>query len=181
MKIFTATPQEFQSGAASIRAVDLFKNRGAKKRTRPRPPAALKGPSQGAQVGTITPEEFQMGRPWWGHRAYGHRSGPVYGMKPESFSPVQLVVNTLLETGIEQQLKAKAKTIRHCGDYGMLFYNPKTHEVHWTAGDADGEPDFTGTDEIKKMLHLPGIKHVEIGDEWSPSEEEGWQRLKFED
>lgn len=84
---------------------------------------------------------------------------------------------------IEDQLKAEAEKIKHCGDYGMLFYNPKTKEVHWTAGDADGDEEdgHTSFKEIEKMLKLPGITHVEIGDEWSPNDEEaeaeGWKRL----
>jgi hypothetical protein len=78
---------------------------------------------------------------------------------------------------IEQDLVAASKRIRHCGDYGSLWYHPGKHEVHWTAGDADGPPEYTDTDDIQKLLSLPGIKHVEIGDEWSPDEDEGWKRL----
>lgn len=78
---------------------------------------------------------------------------------------------------IEKDLISAAKKIKHCGDYGRLFYHPGKHEVHWTAGDADGPPDFTSADEIVKLLKLPGVKHVEIGDEWSPDEAEGWKRL----
>lgn len=77
---------------------------------------------------------------------------------------------------VEQKLKAVAKTIKHCGDYGHLYYHPGNHEVHWTAGDADGPPEGTDTREIAKLLKLPGIKHVEIGDEWSPKDA-GWKRL----
>lgn len=84
---------------------------------------------------------------------------------------------------LKDELIKKAKTIKHCGDYGMLFYNPKTKEVHWTAGDGDGDTENGQTDlkEIEKMLKLTGITHVEIGDEWSPNndedEEAGWERL----
>lgn len=79
--------------------------------------------------------------------------------------------------GIEQDLVAASKRIKHCGDYGCLYYHPGKHEVHWTAGDADGPPDYTPPDEIEKLLKLPGVKHVEVGDEWSPDEDEGWKRL----
>ena len=78
---------------------------------------------------------------------------------------------------IEKDLISAAKKIKHCGDYGRLFYHPGKREVHWTAGDADGPPDYTSADEIVKLLKLPGVKHVEIGDEWSPDEAEGWKRL----
>jgi len=81
------------------------------------------------------------------------------------------------EATIEQQLIAAAKDIKHCGDYGTLYYHPGKHEVHWTAADSDGEPEYTALDDIEKMLKLPGITHVEVGDEWSPDEEEGWKRL----
>lgn len=89
------------------------------------------------------------------------------------------IVNMLLEDDqdpIEQKLRAAAKGIKHCGDYGALYYHPGKHEVHWTAADSDGPPDYTDTREIAKLLKLPGIKHVEIGDEWSPKGE-GWKRL----
>ncbi len=77
----------------------------------------------------------------------------------------------------EQQLIRRAKNIKHCGDYGMLYYHPEKREVHWTAADSDSPPDYTDTREIVKMLKLPGIVHVEIGDEWSPDEDDGWKRL----
>ena len=79
---------------------------------------------------------------------------------------------------IEQQLIRAAKPIKHCGDYGTLYYNADKQEAHWTAADSDG-PDngYTDTQDIVKMLKLPGIKHVEVGDEWSPDEEDGWKRL----
>ena len=83
----------------------------------------------------------------------------------------------IVRESIEQTLIAKAKGIKHCGDYGCLYYHPGKQEVHWTAGDSDGSlPDFTPLKEIEKLLKLPGIKHVEIGDEWSPKGE-GWKRL----
>jgi len=79
---------------------------------------------------------------------------------------------------IEQQLISAAKGIKHCGDYGMLYYHPATHEVHWTAADSDGsENGYTDTEDIAKMLKLPGVAHVEIGDEWSPDKNDGWKRL----
>lgn len=92
-----------------------------------------------------------------------------------------LTVKRMLgESDIEQQLMAIAKTFRHCGDYGTLFYHPGEHKVHWNAADSDGEPEFTDLDEIHDKLKLPGIVHVEIGDEWSPDEDEGWKRLRYE-
>lgn len=97
--------------------------------------------------------------------------------QPEPPSEPHQIVGEALEEGIEQDLLAASKRIKHCGDYGCLYYHPGKHEVHWTAGDSDGPPEGTSTDEIQKLLKLPGIKHVEIGDEWSPDEDEGWKRL----
>jgi hypothetical protein len=91
---------------------------------------------------------------------------------------VQDIVDALLESeSIEQKLVKAAKGIKHCGDYGTLYYNPDKREVHWTMADSDGQPDFTGSDEIEKILSLPGVTHVELGDEWSPDEDEGWKNL----
>jgi hypothetical protein len=93
------------------------------------------------------------------------------------------VVSTLLEdtlrpsASIEKDLIKAARKITHCGDYGTLYYHPGTHEVHWNMADSDGAPDYTSSDEIRKLLSLPGITHVELGDEWSPDEDEGWKRL----
>ncbi len=87
------------------------------------------------------------------------------------------------ESTIEQQLMDLAKTFKHCGDYGTLYYHPGKHEVHWNAADSDGgggDEGFTPLDEIERKLKLPGIVHVEIGDEWSPDEDEGWKRLRYE-
>lgn len=87
----------------------------------------------------------------------------------------------LLSESIENKLKSAAKKIKHCGDYGMLFYNPITKKVHWTSADSDGsDKEHTSGEDIRKMLMLKGIKHVEIGDEWSPDENEGWKRLNYD-
>jgi hypothetical protein len=70
-------------------------------------------------------------------------------------------------------LRSAARRIKHCGDYGRLFVQSGTGKVHWTAGDGDD------TAEISTILKVPGVTHVEIGDEWSPSEQEGWKRIEF--
>lgn len=91
----------------------------------------------------------------------------------------QQIVDILMETTIEQQLVEIAKTFKHCGDYGELFYHPVKKEVHWTGADSDGDPEegYTPLEEIETRLKLPGIKHVEIGDEWSPDLRDGWLKL----
>jgi hypothetical protein len=78
---------------------------------------------------------------------------------------------------IEQRLVKASKKITHCGDYGTLFYHPGKRAVHWNMADSDGSPDYTSSDEIRELLSLPGITYVELGDEWSPKEADGWKRL----
>jgi hypothetical protein len=71
-----------------------------------------------------------------------------------------------------------AKSIKHSGDYGMAFLNHETKTVHHTMADGDGKPDFDGSDEIKaKYMAIPGIKAVQIGDEYSPKEEDGFMQV----
>lgn len=80
---------------------------------------------------------------------------------------------------LEKQLIDAAKPIKHCGDYGILWFNPKTNAVILTLGDSDGGTDNGGTsfNDIESMLKLSGISSVEIADEWSPDEKEGWKNL----
>lgn len=90
------------------------------------------------------------------------------------------IINHLLdEDKIDvNALRAATRRIKHCGDYGKLYVQRETGKVHWTAADSDGpENGYTDTKEIKKILKLPGVTDVEIGDEWSPDEDEGWERL----
>ena len=86
---------------------------------------------------------------------------------------------------IEANLKKVAKRIKHCGDYGKLYWHSKDKAVHWTMADGDGydphdENPLTSSKDIKKwFLEVPGVKKVVIGDEWSPKEKDGWERLEF--
>ncbi len=49
--------------------------------------------------------------------------------------------NRTAKKSIEPKLKALASKIKHCGDYGRLWWNPKEKEVWWTSADSDDE-DF---------------------------------------
>lgn len=76
------------------------------------------------------------------------------------------------------------KTIKHIGDYGTCWWNPITRSVHWTAADSDGSDgsggpdDLTSLEEIENTLsNIDGVNHVEIGDEWSPSQEDGFFKI----
>lgn len=77
MKTFTATPEEFATGAAARRAIAS---------TRPvRKPATKLPPRKPLerQVGTITPEQFGRGDAYWaGRRREGHRTTPSEVIKP---------------------------------------------------------------------------------------------------
>jgi hypothetical protein len=81
---------------------------------------------------------------------------------------------------IKDNLIKAARTIRHCGDYGLLFFNPRTREAHWTGADSDGEPEYTSMKDVQRILKVPGVAKVVIGDEWSPDEDEGWQRIRYD-
>jgi len=86
----------------------------------------------------------------------------------------------MAEDATEQALMKAARKIRHSGDYGLLFFNTRTGAVHWTGGDADSPPEYTSMDDVKRILsRAPGVTKVQIGDEWSPEEHEGWQRLEY--
>lgn len=80
----------------------------------------------------------------------------------------------------EEQLKAAADKIKHIGDYGNLYYNPKEKAVWWCAADGDGEVENGHTDftEIERILRLPGIETVYIEAEHCPYEDDslapGW-------
>ena len=74
-------------------------------------------------------------------------------------------------------LERNAHTIRHCGDYGMLYYHRAEGKVVWVASDADFDDNHTPYDEVKRLLMVPGIKDVEIADEWFPEAKDGWEYL----
>lgn len=78
-------------------------------------------------------------------------------------------------------LQRAAQDIRHCGDYGDLYWHPKTQTAHWTMADSDGDgKEFHNSAQIKEILgKVKGVKKLQIGDEWSPKTEEGWQRLDY--
>ena len=81
-----------------------------------------------------------------------------------------------------EALRKVAGSIRRSGDYGHLWFNGATQSVHWTMGDADGEPEYTDAEEIERRFReVPGVTGVEIGDEWSPEEKDGWERVEYRD
>ena len=124
MKTFTATPEEFASGQAAVKAHDLFKNRKPRGPRLPRKPVP-RGAQQDRQIGTITPEDFGAGRPFWGHRAYKHRTGPVPTLKPLP----EAIVDKLLESDVDDP----AAFVQH--------FEPAALEIVWMA--------------VKQILALP--------------------------
>lgn len=76
-------------------------------------------------------------------------------------------------------LKKAAKTIKHCGDYGELWFQPTTQHVWWVAGDADGDPTgpTTPMSEISRIflssINTPVTK-VFVEAEAYPDQSEGW-------
>lgn len=73
---------------------------------------------------------------------------------------------------LEKRMIEVAKKIKHCGDYGDLYWNPKTKAVWLVLGDADGDEECGGTpfDEIKKLFFQAGAKDVEIEAEADPGD-----------
>lgn len=60
-------------------------------------------------------------------------------------------------------IKAAAKNIVHCGDYGEVYYDPETKTVYYNAADSDGADDVhTNMEDIEKMmLAIDGVDHFE--------------------
>lgn len=75
----------------------------------------------------------------------------------------------LASTTIIDQIKEIANSLESI-DYGQCYWNPDKKTVFYNAGDADE------TEEIEeKFLAIPGVEHVEIGDEQGPPG--GWYQL----
>lgn len=85
------------------------------------------------------------------------------------------------EEPIEKKLKEYAAGIKHCGDYGYLYWHPEDKKAHWTAGDADGPPEYDDPNDIEAGLRkIDGVADAQIGDEGGPArdpEAEGWVQL----
>jgi len=68
LKEFIATPEEFATGASASKAVDVYRHRNWKNWPRKRNPSVPPLPKQDLKMGTITPEQFGTGEPWFGYR-----------------------------------------------------------------------------------------------------------------
>jgi hypothetical protein len=81
------------------------------------------------------------------------------------------------------KLKEFANTIKHCGDYGILWVNKDSKSVLWVAGDGDFTPEeveaglCTSYEDIKIGLSVEGVDHVIIEAESGPDEDDGWECL----
>ncbi|NBQ67308.1 MAG: hypothetical protein EBU46_00140 [Nitrosomonadaceae bacterium] len=95
------------------------------------------------------------------------------------FSGIGLVNNLVVNCDTVATLKRKAKTIKHCGDYGQLFYHPATKQVWWCCGDADCDPDGpTDTvDMIKAKLNVADGLTIHVEAEVTPDIQRGWLSL----
>lgn len=72
-----------------------------------------------------------------------------------------------------ENLISTADHIKHCGDYGFLYWNPKTKTVWLVLGDSHGcdSDDETPFTEIEKILKIEGVDKVEVhGEEFPHSE-----------
>lgn len=82
------------------------------------------------------------------------------------------------ETIIE--LKKAAAGIKHCGEYGRLYFNPSAKEVWWTSADGDCQGDLTSAEDIEKALKVKGVSKVTIEAETSPVDiGTEWEQVQF--
>ena len=86
-------------------------------------------------------------------------------------------------TPVEQALAEAASGIRHCGDYGELWWHAERREACWVSGDADDpERGASSQQEILQLLSsVPGVEKVTVSDECAPTqwhfshrESDGW-------
>jgi hypothetical protein len=64
--------------------------------------------------------------------------------------------------------------VRHCGDYGIAWYNPRTLELWLVMGDSDGDTEegYTSFEDIQALaLTSPEVRKVLIADEQGPDTE----------
>jgi hypothetical protein len=86
------------------------------------------------------------------------------------------------DTFYKKVLRA-ANTIAHCGDYGDVYWNPKTKTIWWNAADSDGnvKDGYDSMDMIReKFMSIEGVKKVQIEAEAYPPQNEGWIEIKQE-
>lgn len=76
---------------------------------------------------------------------------------------------------IIDNIKSFAKTIKHDGGYGYLFYNTQTSEIWWVASDGDGlEANTTPIEDIEfGFSNITGITKVYVELEAFPSRPDG--------
>lgn len=89
------------------------------------------------------------------------------------------LVNKTDDAALIAVLKKAAKTIKHCGDYGELWYQPTTKNVWWVAGDADGDPTGPTTPMSEIITKFVCAKAHNIGKvfveaESYPDQAAGW-------
>ena len=75
------------------------------------------------------------------------------------------------------ELKKVGARIKHCGDYGNVYYSELEHSVWWEGGDGDGcaEEGMTDFDDIEAwFMAVPGIKEVHIEAEAGPELDRGY-------
>ena len=83
--------------------------------------------------------------------------------------------NPLLSV-IRVKVKQIGDCIRHCGDYGRMFFNSINGSAFWmAAGGDDEESGHTTVKEIKKAFEVIDVE-VEVGCEYEP-DGEGWEEV----
>lgn len=76
-------------------------------------------------------------------------------------------------------LKQVGKSINHCGDYGLLWWNESANKVLWIAGDADSNDYDDSETIIRRFKKLPFVKQVEVEYEMGDPQSRDWKRIKY--
>lgn len=99
-------------------------------------------------------------------RIFASEDGTVVKINTDA---AEVTITGLNSDIIEAELKSKAAQIKHCGDYGWLYYHQKRATVWWCASDGDGDDNTTTMEDVEKLLKVDGIAKVITEAEHSPA------------
>jgi hypothetical protein len=104
-----------------------------------------------------------------------------------AFEEALSLLSPIVFSDTELELIEASHLIKHCGDYGHLWWHAEKRCAYWEAGDGDDpECGATSEEDIKSILgRVFGVERVEVEAETPPApfwqqgdgECEGWVRL----
>ena len=97
------------------------------------------------------------------------QTGEVHVSTPRDIHREEQVAS-VSQVPLKPALIAAARSIKHCGDYGYLYYHLGTHHVWLALGDGDGGGDngTTEVEECERLLSIPGVSQVTVEAEHDP-------------